>query len=117
MNKRRCKRIQYQQEVRLKTAAGLELLAKSNNLSAGGMEILCDRITATSIKPLGYQLEPDNRLLLSVSFCLNEGDESFYANCCVQNMHRLAQELFSFNLSFLDCKDSDKNRLERFINE
>ncbi|HIF18258.1 MAG TPA: PilZ domain-containing protein [Cycloclasticus sp.] len=116
-NKRRCERIQYQQDVWLKTAAGLALLAKSNNLSAGGMEILCDQITAMSIKPLGYQLEPDKPLLLSISFCLDKGDESFHASCCVQNMHRLAQDLFSFNLSFLDCQHHDRARLARFINE
>jgi c-di-GMP-binding flagellar brake protein YcgR len=116
MDKRQCLRVGHQQQVRLRTDVGLELSAQSANLSLGGMEILCDQLTAKAIKPLGYQLAPDTPLL-SISFCLSEGGKPLHATGCVRNMHRLAQESFSFNLAFTEYKQDDRKRLQRFIDE
>jgi len=116
VEKRQYARVTHQQQVSLKTASGLELLAMSHNISLRGMEIRCDAMTASSIKPVDYQLAPNKALVISVSFCLQDG-QPFFMTCDVRNTYRLAQELFSFNLAFADIEASDIQRLERFFDK
>lgn len=88
----------------------------SHNISLKGMEIRCDDKTAVSIKPLDRQLALNKPLVLSISFCLDDG-KPFSMTCHVRNTYRLAQKLYCFNLVFSDIEAMDIQRLERFFDK
>jgi hypothetical protein len=106
-------RVEYHQEVRLETAGDLKLLARSENICAGGLGIICDQVTAYAMMPMGYQVNPDKPLLLSIELQL--GEDVLQATCCVQNSYRLAQESFCFNLKFMTIGQDGEQQLDRFM--
>ncbi|PCI18562.1 MAG: PilZ domain-containing protein [Piscirickettsiaceae bacterium] len=110
-------RIEYRKDVRLRTRSGVELLAHSENISAGGIEIVCDRITAQTIMPVEYQFDPDEPLVLSVELSLDNLGDTLHASCSVQNVRRLAQDSFGFNLKFNTFKQQGAQLLEGFVKE
>lgn len=110
-------RVEYRQDVRLRTQSGVQLIAHSENISAGGVEIVCDRITAQTIMPVEYQFDPDEPLILSIELCLDDEGNTLHASCSVQNVRRLAQDCFGFNLKFDTFKRQSGQLLEGFVKE
>jgi hypothetical protein len=110
-------RVEYRQDVQLRTQTGIQLIAHSENISAGGVEVVCDRITAQTIMPVDYQFDPDTPLVLSIELSLGEEDHHLYATCSVQNVRRLAQDCFGFNLKFNTFKRQSEGLLEGFVKE
>jgi len=106
-------RVEYHREVRLETGEHLKLLVRSENISAGGLGISCDQVTAQAIMPSGYQLSPERPLLLSVE--LELADVKLQTTCSIQNNYRLAQDSFCFNLKFLRFENDGQKQLENFM--
>lgn len=110
-------RVEYRQDVRLRTQSGVQLVAHSENISAGGVELVCDRVTAQMIMPMDYQFDPDNPLIVSIELSLGDGDNHLHATCTVQNVRRLAQDCFGFNLKFNTFKRQSEGLLEGFVKQ
>lgn len=108
-------RVEYHREVRLGTAEYPNLLVRSDNISAGGLGISCDQVTAEAIMPSGYQLNPEKPLLLSVE--LDLVDTKLQATCSIQNSYRLAEDSFSFNLKFIKFEKDGQQWLEDFMKQ
>ncbi len=105
----------YRRDIRLKTDEYSNLLARCENISAGGLGIYCDQITAQVIMPPGYQLSPEKPLLLSVE--LDLAGAEFRATCSVQNSYRLSQDKFNFNLKFISFEGNGQENLEAFLKQ
>lgn len=105
----------YRRDIRLKTDEYSNLLARCENISAGGLGIYCDQITAQVIMPSGYQLSPEKPLLLSVE--LDLAGAEFRATCSVQNSYRLSQDKFNFNLKFISFEGNGQENLEAFLKQ
>lgn len=114
---RKYRRIKYQQTVELKTATGLVLNAHGENISADGLEIVCDQLSAKAVLPLDYQRDPDKPLLLSVELNLDEKGKSLPVSCSVMNVRRLSQDIFSFNLQFTKLKPQSLQLLEELVSK
>ena len=112
---RKSVRVKYHQEVRLETVGHLKLVVCTDNISAGGLGINCDQVTAQAIMPSGYQLSPERPLLLLVE--LDLADAKLQATCSVQNNYRLAQDSFSFNLKFIRFEKDGQQQLENFMKQ
>tara|TARA_R110002074_G_scaffold402287_1_gene606272 strand:- start:94293 stop:94661 length:369 start_codon:yes stop_codon:yes gene_type:complete len=114
---RKYRRIKYQQTVELKTAAGLVLNAHGENISADGIEIVCDELSAKAVLPLNYQRDPDKPLLLSVELNLDDKGTPLLVSCCVMNVRRLSQDVFSFHLQFTKLKPQSLRLLEELVSK
>lgn len=114
---RKYRRIKYQQTVELKTATGLVLNAHGENISADGLEIVCDQVSAKAVLPLDYQRDPDKPLLLSVELNLDDKSKPLPVSCSVMNVRRLSQDIFSFNLQFTKLKPQSLQLLEELVSK
>lgn len=108
-------RIKHRQEIRIKTVADVYLLAFSENISVGGMDIICDQVSAQMIISLGQQFNPDKPAVFSVELYLGKTKSVVEASCSVQNVRRLAQDSFGFNLKFTKFKRQARQSLENFV--
>lgn len=115
VHERQYVRVEYHREIRLETLEHLKLLVRSDNISAGGLGISCDRVTAQAIMPSGYQLSPERPLLLFVE--LDLAGAKLQATCSIQNKYRLAQDSFSFNLKFIRFEKGGQQQLENFMKQ
>ena len=106
-------RVEYPREVQLTTADNLKLIVHCENVSAGGLSIRCDQITAAAMMPLGYQLNPSNPLLLSIELCLD--DAKLEAICGIKNSYRSAENSFCFNLKFIAFEKNSQQCLDNFM--
>jgi len=109
-------RVSYRQTVSLKTSAGLELLAQTDNISVAGLGIVCDQVTACSIVPGGRYFNLNEAVNITVELCL-EGEGALRISCKVHSARRLAEDSYGFNLEITDIKDVDKQLLGGFINQ
>ena len=106
-------RVHYQQEIELETTSRLKLQACAENISMGGLGMTCDRITAQEMVPMGYQLNHEPSLRLSVRLTLD--DTTIVVTCGIQNSFRLAENSYSFNLKFIALEQANLQLLENFI--
>ena len=110
---RKYRRVNYQQEIELETANRLKLQACAENISLGGIGMTCDRITAQEILPVGYQLNHEPSMRLSVRLTLDNA--TIMVTCSIQNSYRLAENSYSFNLKFMAFEQTSLELLDSFI--
>ncbi len=110
---RKYRRVNYQQEIELETASRLKLQACAENISLGGIGMTCDRITAQEILPMGYQLNHEPSMRLSVRLTLD--NTTIMVTCGIQNSYRLAENAYSFNLKFIAFEQTSLQLLDSFI--
>jgi len=115
-HERKYLRVPCQQDVHLVSGSGMNLMAHSDNISAGGVEIICDRMTTQIIMPSGYQFDPENPIILSLKIDLGEGN-IIHASCSVQNLRRLSQDSFGLNLKFKNLERQNGSMLESFVGQ
>jgi len=96
---RKHQRIDLQLGLEITTEAGIQLDARSENISLGGVKIICSQLVANTLMPSGYQLLPDQ----------------VKARCEVVNVRRQSQDVFGLNIQFISFDDSSEEMLERFI--
>jgi c-di-GMP-binding flagellar brake protein YcgR len=113
VDQRQYLRVNHQQEIQLETASRLKLVARSENISTGGIGITCDQVTAQAIMPAGHRVTPDPSLHLSVRLML--GDSMLAATCSIQNSYRLAENSYSFNLKFMALEQASLQVLDGFM--
>ena len=106
-------RVEYHREVQLTTADNFKLKAHCENISAGGLGIRCDQLTAQAMMPSGYQLNPSNPMLLLIELFLD--DALLEATCAVVNSYRSAEDSFCFNLKFIGFEKDTQQCLDDFM--
>lgn len=109
-------RLACQLSVQLETETGTKLKARSENISIGGIGIVCDQITAKILMPMGYRLLPDMPLIVQMGICLDTSEKA-HVRCRVVNAQRLSQDAFMLNVQFLSFEKSSQEALERFVGE
>jgi len=111
---RKYRRIDLQLGVEITTEAGIRLDARSENISLGGVKIICNQLVANTLMPSGYQLLPDQSLIISLDIALG-ANEMVKVRCRVVNFRRQSQDVFGLNIQFNSFDDSSEEMLERFI--
>ncbi|MDX2425592.1 MAG: PilZ domain-containing protein [Cycloclasticus sp.] len=115
--RRKFTRIKYKQTVQLKTADGLALIARSENISVEGLEIVCDQLSAKAISPSAYRPDPEKPLLLSAELSLDDTGNTMKTVCCLKNVRRLSQDTFNLHLKFTVLKSQSLRLLEELFSK
>jgi len=110
-------RVDCRQAISLKTSAGLQLSAQTNDVSVAGIGVVCDQKTACSIVPGGHHFNLSEAVNLVAEFYLDDCNDPIGTACKVRNVRRLAENSYGFNLEFVKLNTSDKHRLNEFVSK
>lgn len=90
------------------------------NVSRAGLQIGCDRWTATHIVPGTFQAVPGDPLEIDIQFQLPVPGEppcDVRTRCKVVGATRLAQNVYRVSVQYLDLDDRICEKLDKFVNE
>ncbi len=103
--------------VDLVLADGTILPVESLNISATGIQVLCDKWVTDAIEPRGIQTHPVSQIKLKVVTELpsNHGKNKLYAYCKIVSAQRLSQDEYTLSLAYTGFENNSENALDLFL--
>ena len=88
------------------------------NLSRAGLQIGCDRWTATRMVPATFSAVPADPVQIEIQFQIPATDEAAFdikTLCKVVGATRLSQNVYRVSVQYVDLDDNVFRKLDRFI--